>query len=334
MKTIQLRKTPTLSETLARLGEQYKDAAASYGAGTVRKWLRGKAYRLKPVDKKDGTTRATYAPSKELKAVQRSLIPMFRQFEPKTQESHGFRPKRSNKTAADAIRKSMLAGGKYTIIGCDLEKAFPSITAKQVLEIIKRFIPEWSSWKKHAVTRILTRKGTLATGAPSSPTILNLFLIEMDEELTKLARRYGGRYVRYADDLVLSIGSHKLETIREVEKELWRIIKLFKMKPHPKKHFRKRLNIDSEVAEVVGIQLNPAETRPKRYHLRKLRAWKFRGEAEERTDPGTWNGGKYDPDDWVKGRFYWRERRDGLIRYMRYITSNRQKKDKIALAIA
>jgi hypothetical protein len=228
----------------------------------------------------------------------------------------------------------MLAGGKYTIIGCDLENAFPSITAKQVLEIIRHFVPEWSNWKKHVITRILTRKGALATGAPCSPTILNLYLINMDIELTKLARRFGGRYIRYADDLVLSIGTHKMDSIREVERELWRIIKLFKMKPHPKKHFRRRLNVDSEVAEIVGIQTNPTETRPKRYHIRKFRAWKFRGDAEERSDPGTWNGGRINQDNWEKGRFYWRNRRDGLARYLRYITSNHQKRAKIPLAIA
>jgi hypothetical protein len=307
VKTLELRKTPTLSKTLAQIGEQFKDAAENYGAKNFRRWMRGKGYKSLTVPKKDGTTRAVFAPEKQLKEIQRSLNPLFRTFEPESTESHGFRPGRSNKTAAVAIQNAMLEGGNYTLIGQDLKEAFPSVKARTIYELIGRLIPSWSTWKKRSITRLLTHEGRLATGAPTSPTVLNLILAEMDSELTKLARRFGGRYVRYADDLVISIGTHKKSSISEVERELWRIIKKFGMKPHPKKHYHKRIYKDSPVAEVVGIQLNPSELKAKKTQRRKLRAWTFRALRELRETP---NGSRY-----------WRNRMEGLKRYVKFISS-------------
>jgi hypothetical protein len=44
----------------------------------------------------------------------------------------------------------------------------------------------------------------LAQGAPTSPALANLCAFALDARLTGLAERFGARYSRYADDLVIS----------------------------------------------------------------------------------------------------------------------------------
>ncbi len=318
MKTIKPRKiTPPLHTILAQLGNNFKDAAANYGAKTFRRWIRGKGYRIRHVDKKErGEKREVHAPEDGLKAIQRGLIKVLRTFEPDSNESHGFRPKRSNLTASQVVRKAMLPGGKYTVINQDLKQAFPSIKAPSVKKLISKLFPKWNKWKQHSVTRLLLKDGKeLATGSPASPTILNLLLAEMDAELKILAKRFGGQYVRYADDISISIKSHKKTAISEVQQALRTTIKKYGLKPHPKKHSRKRIGVDAATAEVVGIQLEPTESRPKKIHRKKLRAWIQKAKFEEQENKI--NKSEID---------FWKLKKDGLERYCKYITRTDKRK--------
>lgn len=56
--------------------------------------------------------------------------------------------------------------------------------------------------------RLLYRRRHLPQGAPTSPAVANLVARHFDQRLAALARSVGGSYSRYADDLVLSCGSH------------------------------------------------------------------------------------------------------------------------------
>jgi hypothetical protein len=52
--------------------------------------------------------------------------------------------------------------------------------------------------------RLLYQRRHLPQGAPTSPALANLIALPLDRRLDALAKSIGGRYSRYADDLVIS----------------------------------------------------------------------------------------------------------------------------------
>ncbi len=63
----------------------------------------------------------------------------------------------------------------------------------------------WSAEAATILSRICTHEGRLPQGAPTSPAISNLVCRRLDERLTKLVKRFDGRYTRYADDMTISL---------------------------------------------------------------------------------------------------------------------------------
>lgn len=53
------------------------------------------------------------------------------------------------------------------------------------------------------------RMGHLPQGAPTSPMLANLAVIQLDKEVTDIAKRFRLTYTRYADDLILSTNTMK-----------------------------------------------------------------------------------------------------------------------------
>ena len=126
--------------------------------------------------------------------------------------SHGFRPKRGATTAI-AEAKGHLEAGYRTIVDLDLAQFFDRVQHQRLLDRMgrkvadRRVIELVRLMLKAAVvmpdgTRIIVREGT-PQGGPLSPLLSNIVLDELDQEL---ARR-GHRFVRYADDCNVFVGS-------------------------------------------------------------------------------------------------------------------------------
>ena len=143
-------------------------------------------------------------------AVLQVLEPVFEPtFHP---SSHGFRPRRGAMTAI-AEAKEHLEAGYRTVVDFDLAQFFDRVHHQRLLDRIGRRVADRRVIElvrltlKAAVvmpdgTRIIVREGT-PQGGPLSPLLSNIVLDELDQEL---ARR-GHRFVRYAVDCNVFVGS-------------------------------------------------------------------------------------------------------------------------------
>lgn len=116
------------------------------------------------------------------------------------------------------------------LLKIDIEDFFHNIGERQVFAVFHRlgyprllsfelarlttFIPEhpkrvrserWPAIENYRVDE----EGVLPQGAPTSPMLSNLAMLDLDARLTGLAEEYGMRYTRYADDLAFSCRENK-----------------------------------------------------------------------------------------------------------------------------
>lgn len=89
----------------------------------------------------------------------------------------------------------------------DIADCFPTITVAMIREALNRhgFDPLATRY----ITRLVTLRGRLPQGPPSSPGVMNIVLSEIDAELGTAALVDGATYTRYMDDMCFS-GVHDL----------------------------------------------------------------------------------------------------------------------------
>lgn len=111
----------------------------------------------------------------------------------------------------------------------------------------------------------------LPQGAPTSPVITNIVCQRLDFILTGLAKRFGLKYSRYADDLTFSSNHNVYSEGSEFRKELDRIIldQGFNIKES-----KTRLQGDGYRKEVTGLVVNEKVNVTKRY-IKQLRMWLY-----------------------------------------------------------
>ena len=138
-------------------------------------------------------------------AIAQVLTPIFeRQF---SDNSYGFRPRRSSHDAIRKCQENIQQGYKYAV-DMDLEKYFDTVCQSKLIEILSRTIKDGrviSLIHKYLRAGVIikhsyeeTRVG-VPQGGPLSPILSNIMLNELDKELEKR----GHRFVRYADDLTI-----------------------------------------------------------------------------------------------------------------------------------
>ena len=195
-------------------------AYLSENGENIRKQLRTRKYKPQPVrrveiPKPDGGVRNLGVPTVVDRFVQQAvaqvLTPIFEeQFH---DHSYGFRPSRC---AQLAVLKAleMMNDGHDWIVDIDLAKFFDTVDHDKLMTIFGRTIKDGdviSVVRKFLVSGVMiddeyedTIVGT-PQGGNISPLLANIMLNELDKELE--AR--GLDFVRYADDLIIMVGSRQ-----------------------------------------------------------------------------------------------------------------------------
>ena len=123
---------------------------------------------------------------------------------------------------------------------------------------------ESGDWEK-------VKLNVLPQGAPTSPVITNMVCQKLDYLLTGVAKRFGLKYSRYADDITFSSMHNVYKPQSEFLRELHRIIA--NQNFHIKES-KTRLQKDGYRKEVTGLLVNEKVNVQQRY-IKQLRMWLY-----------------------------------------------------------
>ena len=118
---------------------------------------------------------------------------------------------------------------------------------------------------------ILVKKNVLPQGAPTSPVITNIVCQRLDHLLTGVAKRFGLKYSRYADDISFSSQHNVYQKESLFSKELNRIIT---EQNFIIKESKTRLQKKGYRQEVTGLLVNE-KANVQQHYIKQLRMWLY-----------------------------------------------------------
>ncbi|WP_122762666.1 retron Ec67 family RNA-directed DNA polymerase/endonuclease [Pseudomonas viridiflava] len=174
-------------------------------------------YRLKPatqytsftIPKKSGGVRTIYAPSDELKSIQRALSNLLQNCMQEINTSKGtkFNPTLSHGFVRDRsiLTNAIMHLNKKNVLNIDLNNFFDQFNFGRVRGY---FISNKNFQLDPAVATVIAHiacyDNKLPQGSPCSPVITNLITHSLDIRLASLAKDNSCTYTRYADDITIS----------------------------------------------------------------------------------------------------------------------------------
>lgn len=212
---------------------------------------------------KGRATRQIEAPRVALKLIQKWLSHHFSAKWKPLDGVHGFVPGRSHLTAASVHLRA------DWILSIDLENFFPSTPSDQIRGSIRK-LGYQDGEGLDLLENLLSFRGRLSQGAPTSPVISNIALSDIDGVLSGVATDFGIRFTRYADDITFS-GTADVEfpedLLAKVREQFvgtpWRISE---KKVHIAKSPTRR--------KVHGLLVHNDELRPTKGYRNRLRAYR------------------------------------------------------------
>lgn len=161
---------------------------------------------------------------------------------------------------------------KRYVFNLDLKDFFPTISAKRIRGfLIKDSNFAFNADVATAIAHIACANDTLPQGGPSSPVLSNIICGILDFHLARLAKKFGCKYTRYADDITFSSNLRDFPpAIAEKEegntwiigKQLAGLIAKSGFSPNLEKT---RMQYKSSRQAVTGLVVNKRVSVPKEY---------------------------------------------------------------------
>ncbi|MDP6444867.1 MAG: reverse transcriptase family protein [Pirellulaceae bacterium] len=171
-------------------------------------------YRRFTIPKRDGAERAIWAPLPRLMKSQRWILRNVAEKLLVHGATHGFLAGRS------ILTNAKVHVGSQIVLKVDVKDFFPTVTYPRVKGVFRR-----AGYREQIATllallctesprEVVCENGKtmyvslgprcLPQGAPTSPALTNVICLRMDRRLSGLAKKFGWRYTRYADDMTFS----------------------------------------------------------------------------------------------------------------------------------
>ncbi len=248
-----------------------------------------KRYSTFTIKKKSGGERTINAPIKGLKSILRSLNFILQCVYEPHNAATGFVVKKS------IVDNAKVHVGNNYVYNLDLKDFFHSFDRNRV-KMGFIYEPFNLNRERESLAFLLASlcthpfevngeiKNVLPQGSPTSPTITNILCKKLDRRLTGLAKRYGAKYTRYADDITFS-SPQNIYNDEDFIKELERIIgednilniSGRKIEIGPQLIFntdKTRLQKSAHRQEVTGLIVNDKVNVRKRY-VKQIRMWLY-----------------------------------------------------------
>ncbi len=243
-----------------------------------------KRYTEFKVKKKSGAERSIHSPVAGLKSIQKTLSFVLQCVYEPHNAAMGFVRDKS------IVDNAKLHVGNMYVYNIDLKDFFPSVDQARVWKcfqltpfnlarsgVLANIIAslcctemeverksETGEWEK-------VKRNVLPQGAPTSPVITNIVCQKLDYLLSGVAKRFGLKYSRYADDITFSSMHNVYQPESKFLKELRRIIA--EQNFHIKES-KTRLQKDGYRKEVTGLLVNEKANVQQRY-IKQLRMWLY-----------------------------------------------------------
>lgn len=197
------KNTKNVNDKYWGLSDNDMDEVRQVAQGTADEDMIKRWYNIYPQIQKKRSgkikRRMIEAPSDLLKIAQRRIVDemIYRQSDTSAY-AHGFRKRRSAKTAAEVHL------GQDIVIAMDVRDFFPNISRTMLLEACNKWCGAKMRTRLDDILDICTINNRLPQGSPASPPLSNLAARTLDNHLAGACRSKWARFTRYADDMVFS----------------------------------------------------------------------------------------------------------------------------------
>lgn len=159
-------------------------------------------YHTFTVPKRSGGLRLIETPGLILKTIQRKIAIEIRdKFAKRSPVAHSFILGRS------VLSNALPHVQRRSVVRIDLEDFFHQINFGRVKGVFSGQFFSFPDDVATVLAHICCLNKRLPQGAPTSPALSNFVCLSLDRQLHAIAKRFKGRYSRYADDLTFSFGS-------------------------------------------------------------------------------------------------------------------------------